>query len=419
MRHVSLVFAALLWAANQFKPFPLLAACGLAFTPLSTQAQTCAPPPPGMVAWWPGDGNTNDIAGSNPGTLRNGATFGVGRVGSAFSFDGVDDGISILKTSGLDMGKSDFTIDAWVNFTQVVGPFGPIFINYAGVPAYSLVVSKDSRAQVSFRPGVAITGSGSDPNVAATGTSVLNDGKWHHLAGVRKGTTVLIYVDGALEGSASNPLLLSVNGGSVDTSGCRYARIGAIHTGPGHCTSLDPNPAEPRFKGLIDEVEVFNRALTQPEIKAIYNAGSAGKCKPKKGMTWIQGKSDATTGTITVGCSGCDAYHGDTVCTELRPLLCIYKPKPPFQLPKGLDNSDQYNRWSGGVVATTQPVAGMDIKAANSYCDGKFGPGWRAAEFHDGEIWNFQAYGGTVNPPTVPPKRFWVYINDQPDGNCK
>lgn len=257
----------------------LLLLCGC--QPPQPPPSACVAPPSGMVAWWPGDGNTNDIAGSNPGTLRNGATFAtVGRVGQAFSFDGVDDGISILKTSGLNMGASDFTIDAWVKFTQLAGPFfSPIFFNYAGVPTYSLTVSQNGQAQVSFRPGVAITGGSNDPVVTATGTTILNDGQWHHLAGVRSHVTALIYVDGVLEGSATNPLVLSVNGGSVDTGNCSYARIGAIHTGPGHCTSLDPSLAEPRFKGLIDEVEIFNRALCATEIQAIFNAGGAGKCK--------------------------------------------------------------------------------------------------------------------------------------------
>jgi hypothetical protein len=140
-----------------------------------------------------------------------------------------------------------------------------------------------------------------------------------------------------------------------------------------------------------------------------------------KGMTWLHSISNSQTGTITVACSGCDAYHGDTACTELRPLLCIYKPAPPFPLPVGMNNSDQYNRWSGGVVATTPPVAGNTFAHstdANSYCEAQFGSGWRAAEFHDGWGWNFQAYGGTVSAPNVPSTRFWVYINDQAAANC-
>jgi hypothetical protein len=160
-----------------------------------------------------------------------------------------------------------------------------------------------------------------------------------------------------------------------------------------------------------------------PVYYAIYCKVTFARCSQppqKKGMTWIHSKSDATTGTITVGCSGCDAYHGDTVCTESRPLLCIYKPPTPFQLPMGLPNPSD-NQWSGGVVATTEPVAGVTfntIAEANASCEGKFGKDWRVAEFHDGKIWNFQAYGGTVSAPTVPPTRFWVNINDQTDGNC-
>jgi hypothetical protein len=180
--------------------------------------------------------------------------------------------------------------------------------------------------------------------------------------------------------------------------------------------SLSPGPhslqltasASPTIWGAASAIYTFT----------VPNCGSSGG---GKGMTWLHTKSNAQTGTITVGCSGCDAGHGDTVCTQQLPVLCIYKPKPLFQLPLGLPNSDRYNLWSGGVVATTQPVAGntfAHIADANSYCVAQFGPGWRVAEFHDGWGWNFQAYGGTVSAPTVPSTRFWVHINDQKAANC-
>ena len=44
-------------------------------------AQTCVQPPDSLVSWWPGDGNVNDIVGSNHGTLQGGATFATGKVG--------------------------------------------------------------------------------------------------------------------------------------------------------------------------------------------------------------------------------------------------------------------------------------------------------------------------------------------------
>jgi hypothetical protein len=140
----------------------------------------------------------------------------------------------------------------------------------------------------------------------------------------------------------------------------------------------------------------------------------------KMGMTWVHGISNAQTGTITVGCGSCNATSGDTICTLARPLLCIYKPTPPFSLPTGVSNANQYSKWSGGVVATTAPVQGAQfahLSNANAYCQADFGPGWRTAEFHDGWGWNFQAYGGTVSAPTVPSTRFWVNINDQA-ANC-
>ena len=82
-------------------------------------AQTCAPPPPDMVSWWPGDGNANDIQDGNNGTLQNGATFAAGNVGQAFGLDGVDDFVEVQNSPNLNP-TNQITIDAWykpVSFT--------------------------------------------------------------------------------------------------------------------------------------------------------------------------------------------------------------------------------------------------------------------------------------------------------------
>src|SRR5207237_6067995 len=80
------------------------------------------------------------------------------------------------------------------------------------------------------------------------------------------GTTGLIYVDGLLDGSSTVPGI-----GAINTGTCMYARIGATDTGPGHCTSPIISPAEPHFQGLIDDVQVYNRALSADEIRATFN----------------------------------------------------------------------------------------------------------------------------------------------------
>jgi hypothetical protein len=137
-----------------------------------------------------------------------------------------------------------------------------------------------------------------------------------------------------------------------------------------------------------------------------------------KGMTWKLLGTNAPTGTIKVGCANsCDAYKGDTPCTTALPLLCIKKSGAgfPLPLPPSVDNSNQYYRWTGGIIGTTaDTVPPSTLTAANTLCAQTFGPDWRVAEFHDGWGWNFQAYGGLGDPA----KRFWVHVNDQPGAIC-
>src|SRR5206468_10268120 len=79
----------------------------------------CAPPPAGMVAWYPGDGNANDIVGGNNGTLQGGVTFAPGEVGQAFNFNGIDSFVNVPDAANLHL--QSLTIDAWVkptDFTQ-------------------------------------------------------------------------------------------------------------------------------------------------------------------------------------------------------------------------------------------------------------------------------------------------------------
>ncbi|MGH8458801.1 MAG: hypothetical protein ACRESV_05575, partial [Nevskiales bacterium] len=81
----------------------------------------CVPPPTGMVAWWPGDNSAGDIAGTNHGTLLADATFAVGEVGHAFSFDGTDDGVSVADDPALNFGIGDFSFDAWIQTSSASG----------------------------------------------------------------------------------------------------------------------------------------------------------------------------------------------------------------------------------------------------------------------------------------------------------
>jgi hypothetical protein len=160
------------------------------------------------------------------------------------------------------------------------------------------------------------------------------------------------------------------------------------------------------------------RKMTIATLSLLFVLPGAVQAANSKGLTWKLLATNAPSGTISVGCgSGCDATHGDTPCTTALPILCIKKTGPgfPLPLPASVNNSNQYYKWSGGVVGTTSAtVPPATLAAANTLCVQAFGADWRVAEFHDGWGWHFQAFGGVGNPA----QSFWIHINDQPGATC-
>ena len=69
--------------------------------------------PAGMVSWWSADGHAMDIVDGNDGALQNGATFADGKVGHAFSLDGVDDRVVVPHSGDLNINGA-VTLDAWI-----------------------------------------------------------------------------------------------------------------------------------------------------------------------------------------------------------------------------------------------------------------------------------------------------------------
>ena len=148
------------------------------------KCKPCTPPPPNMAAWWPAEGNANNIHNiTNSGTLQGGVTFAPGKVGQAFTFDGTGAvNIPNQGTEGeLNFQGSDFTLNTWVRFTDtlVPGEAAAIFLNYSGLSLYGLYVDGNNRANFLFRDF--------DGNIVdVSGTTTLNDGLWHHVVGVAR-----------------------------------------------------------------------------------------------------------------------------------------------------------------------------------------------------------------------------------------
>jgi len=234
--------------------------------------KTCVSPPLGMISWWPGDGNANDIADENDGILMGSAAFAPGLVGQAFLLDGTDGFVNLGNASSLHVSTGDFTIDAWVNFTSLDGNGGPCYgpgcdmsivdkmsdilaVNFDG---WRLLKQSDNRFW--FCLGGIDDNHCWDPAFTVFSQTVATTGVWYHVAAVKNSAGFSIYVNGVLEDSRSPlPNFLDTNSANL--------LIGSYILEGAH------------LNGLVDEVQIYNRALSPVEIAAIYNAGSAGKCK--------------------------------------------------------------------------------------------------------------------------------------------
>ena len=176
----------------------------------------------------------------------------------AFSFDGVDDFVTFGNTVG-NFGTSDFTIDFWIKTvsTRLEGILGkrPI-CSHA-----SFFDIRTSRTHLTIELDQNI--SRTNHNLVST-TQPVNDGNFHHVALVRQGTMASVYIDGVLDVTGTTGGVTNVVNSSL------------LIAGRSTCTGVDGTHF---FTGLLDELEIFNRALSAEEIAAIFNAGSAGKCK--------------------------------------------------------------------------------------------------------------------------------------------
>ena len=224
----------------------------------------CIPPPSGMVAWWPLDetsGTTaHDIAGyPNNGTWINNPTPVPGMVSGALSFNG-NNSVEVVDHSELNFGKDDFSIDVWVKVKET------------GSSSVQTILDKRIASQPNQigyelylyggKPGIQLA-DGTFTNYNST-TSIA-DGNWHFIA-----VTV--------ERNNSSGLLFYVDGGLVSTFN-PTAHAGNLTNAAPFVIARNLITSSQVFTGTLDEIELFKRVLSAVEIKSIYSAGSAGKCK--------------------------------------------------------------------------------------------------------------------------------------------
>jgi uncharacterized delta-60 repeat protein len=248
-----------------------------------TPAPVCSGVPAGIISWWPGEGNAQDIVGHYDGAQQNGATFGVGRVGQAFSLDGIDDAIVVNNNAALN--PASITVEAWIkpggvpagNIADVVTKWG----FDATVDSYFLGLL-NSGGVVRVLGGI---GDGATGDSGFSGGAVaLNT--WSHIA--------MTY------DAASGQNRLYLNGVSVAQ---RVRAHGIYPTTSRVFIGREDSNNQRFFSGLIDEPTIYGRALTDAEILAISNAGGNGKC----------GASSKTDTSTSVSLSPDSSVYGQAV----------------------------------------------------------------------------------------------------------
>lgn len=215
-------------------------------------------PTSGLVAYYPFEGDANDESGNgNHGTVV-GATLTTDRFGnedSAYDFDGIGDWIRVEHSEELDL-KTDLSVVAFIKYRSIA-PMHSQIVYYGdtrGSHDPYLIYLNDSDQKLVFRTDV----DAGSQTVTVESPETMEPGIWYFVAGTKENL------------SGKQKLKLYVNGdivGQVETSGTinydtsnMWLAIGAVDLGDWQ-----------NFDGVIDDVYIYNRALSVTEIEELYN----------------------------------------------------------------------------------------------------------------------------------------------------
>ena len=224
----------------------------------------------GLFAHWKFDEGEGDIAydsvGANDGNVY-GAQWTTGQIDGALDFDGANDCVALPDNDPVWLPQYNFTLSVWVCFEREPASVGETILdlnhgdssdpgNELGCKIGRTVAAGELAFQMT-------TTTNTDEDLFSDDVLVKN--KWYHIVAVRDGTTQAIYIDGQLSADRTcSPDPIDFVGGYDDDK----VNIGRSTTDPG----------DPRFhlKGKIDDVRIYNRALSAEEIRQLYQEGTGG-----------------------------------------------------------------------------------------------------------------------------------------------
>jgi len=197
----------------------------------------------GLIAHYPFNGNANDVVGGNNGTTAGMVSYGTGKIDQAIILDGVDDYVDCGAGASLNITGA-VTVSAWIRLSAV-GVDHKIAGNQDGTTGgYKLGVFNSDVIEFEIRTSA----NAAVLNRSVAGGTALAAGTWYHVAGVySEGNYIRTYVDGMLDREMATTEILGSSTGTL--------KMGR-----------EPFSDLYFFKGLMDEVRIYSRALSDTEV---------------------------------------------------------------------------------------------------------------------------------------------------------
>ncbi len=293
-----------------------------------------------LVNLWAGDGDALDSVGGMDGTLFGGTSFATGRVNQSFVFDGSTGYMDV----GQPLSEAAGTVAFWVRRN------GPITAG-SDVLFGSVGTNLQRTPTLFVRPGETLLWEFNNVTVQNTGTPIVQ-GQWHHIAMTWQpagtNTDVEVYVDGVLVGTGT---------GATPTDFQENVLVGAYG---------DRGTLGQYANASIDEVGIYNGALTATEILDLYNAAppissamitsispsTGGNGGPSSGMLVVRGVNlPAPSGSIAVVTDGTTTANGFIFLSASTEFA--YWVRLPTAFPPGAATLQIQN---GGVTSDAFPI---------------------------------------------------------------
>ena len=252
----------------------------------------------GLVAYYPFNGNADDKSGNGNDGVVNGATLITDRFGnenSAYSFDGVNDAIVVSDSELLDFGSGECTYSAWIKMNSSFsdGTWNTILSKKQDFEPWNgirFIINKDRTAHIQFDYGPV--------NNVLKSESTVSPGIWYNFVIVKNASdTISLHINNSIIDSLSN------SSGNTDTNVDLW--IGGLTDS---FTSYGWF-----FDGVIDDIRIYNRALSEAEISELYNQGAVTtpgtlKWSYQAGHDFRSSPAIGSDGSIYIGSYDCSFY---------------------------------------------------------------------------------------------------------------